>query len=51
MAPAKNVKKPKKAEFNYFPPNPTGETDESLVKQRLELLYAVKKKDQLSMRK
>ena len=36
--PAKNVKKPKKAEVNYCPSNPAGETDESLENIRVELL-------------
>lgn len=40
-----NVKKPKKTEVNYLPPNPRGETDESLEKDCVELLYEVKKRD------
>ncbi|XP_051519995.1 uncharacterized protein LOC127421196 isoform X1 [Myxocyprinus asiaticus] len=43
--PAKNVKKPKKAEVNYLPPHPHGETDETLEKERVELLNEVKKRD------
>ncbi|KAL6465686.1 hypothetical protein MHYP_G00258190 [Metynnis hypsauchen] len=44
-APAKNVKKPKKAEVNYLPPYPTGETKESLERVRTELVEEVKKRD------
>ena len=44
-APAKNVKKPKKAEVNYLPPYPTGETKESLERVRIELVEEVKKRD------
>ncbi|KAL7833671.1 hypothetical protein AOLI_G00286310 [Acnodon oligacanthus] len=44
-APAKNLKKPKKAEVNYLPPYPTGETKESLEKVRIELIEEVKKRD------
>ncbi|XP_073701942.1 uncharacterized protein [Garra rufa] len=36
--PAKNVKKPRRAEVNFCPANPTGETDENLEKLRCELL-------------
>lgn len=43
QAPAKNVKRPKRAEVNYLPPCPVGETEESLEKERLNLLYEVKK--------
>ncbi|XP_051948707.1 uncharacterized protein LOC127619765 [Xyrauchen texanus] len=43
--PAKNIKKPKKAEVNYLPPHPLGETDETLEKERVELLFEVKKRD------
>lgn len=43
--PAKNCKKPKRAEVNYLPPHPQGETTESLEKIRLELLEDVKKKN------
>jgi len=45
QAPAKNVKKPKKAEVNYLPPHPQGETIESLEKERMELLCEVMKRD------
>lgn len=44
-APAKNVKRPKKAEVNYLPPHPQGETEESLERGRLELLHEVRKRD------
>ncbi|XP_042068580.1 uncharacterized protein LOC121811945 [Haplochromis burtoni] len=43
--PSKNVKKPKKAEVNYLPPHPTGETQETLEKERLELIYEITKKN------
>ncbi|CAL9685463.1 unnamed protein product [Knipowitschia caucasica] len=43
--PSKNVKKPKKAEVNYLPPHPVGENQETLDKERLELLDEVKKKN------
>jgi len=41
----KNLKKAKKSEVNYLPPHPQGETDASLEKERVELLYEYKKKD------
>ncbi|KAL2093349.1 hypothetical protein ACEWY4_010661 [Coilia grayii] len=44
QAPAKNLKRPRRAEVNYLPPCPVGETQESLEKERLDLLYEVKKK-------
>ncbi|KAG9275705.1 sterile alpha motif domain-containing protein 3-like isoform X2 [Astyanax mexicanus] len=43
--PAKNCKRPKRAEVNYLPPHPSGETSNSLEKERQELLYEVKKKN------
>lgn len=43
--PAKNVKKPKKAEVNYLPPHAPGESSESLEKERVELLSEVMKRD------
>ncbi|XP_029923227.1 uncharacterized protein LOC115370376 [Myripristis murdjan] len=43
--PAKNLKKAKKSEVNYLPPHPLGETDETLEKERVELLYEYKKRD------
>lgn len=45
QAPAKNVKKPKRAEVNYLPPHPQGKTIESLEKERVELLCEVIKRD------
>ncbi|XP_053285411.1 uncharacterized protein LOC128446402 [Pleuronectes platessa] len=39
--PAKKVKRPKRAEANFFPSFPIGETLESLEKERLELLRQV----------
>lgn len=43
--PAKNLKKAKKSKINYLPPRPQGEMDESLEKQRVDLLYECKKRD------
>lgn len=43
-APAKGIKRPKRAEVNYLPPHPSGETEESLEMKRLDLLSEVKKK-------
>ncbi|XP_073695090.1 sterile alpha motif domain-containing protein 3 [Garra rufa] len=41
-APAKNIKKPRKAEVNFLPPHPQGETEESLELERVELLNEAK---------
>ncbi|KAK0135546.1 hypothetical protein N1851_028591 [Merluccius polli] len=41
--PAKNCKKPKRAEVNFLPPYPSGETNDSLERDRQELLNEVKK--------
>lgn len=38
------VKKPRRAEVNFFPDYPTGEDKETLEKERVELLSEVKKK-------
>lgn len=43
--PAKNIKKPKRAEVNYLPQHPSGETDSSLEIVRLDLIEASKKRD------
>ncbi|XP_049455374.1 uncharacterized protein LOC125902801 isoform X1 [Epinephelus fuscoguttatus] len=43
--PAKNIKKPRKAEVNFLPPHPAGETDESLENVRLELIAVSRTKD------
>lgn len=43
--PAKNIKKPRKAEVNYLPPHLVGETEESLESNRLELISETKKKN------
>ncbi|KTG31534.1 hypothetical protein cypCar_00044298 [Cyprinus carpio] len=43
--PAKNIKKPRKAEVNYLPPHPAGETEDSLESNRLELISETKKKN------
>ncbi|XDV18799.1 hypothetical protein PO909_006015 [Leuciscus waleckii] len=44
-SPAYNVKKPRKAEVNYCPPHPQGETEETLEAVRKILLNEVKKKN------
>ena len=44
-APAQNVKRPKKAEVNYLPPHPVGENDDTLEKERLELIEERKKRN------
>lgn len=46
--PAKNVKKPKKAEVNFCPSHPAGETDESLENVRLEMLNDVRQRNSAS---
>lgn len=43
--PAANIKKPKKAEVNYIPLHPKGESTESLEKERIALLTEVKKRN------
>ncbi|CAL8358645.1 unnamed protein product [Arctogadus glacialis] len=43
--PAKNCKRPKRAEVNYLPPHPSGETTNSLEMERQELLNEVKKRN------
>ncbi|XP_048868837.1 uncharacterized protein LOC125741668 isoform X1 [Brienomyrus brachyistius] len=43
--PAKNCKRAKKAEVNYLPPHPSGETNDTLEMERQELLSEVKKKN------
>ncbi|XP_073788000.1 uncharacterized protein [Danio rerio] len=45
VGPLKNIKKPKKAEVNYLPPHPTGESQETLEKERLELICEITKKN------
>ena len=42
---AKNVKKPKRAEVNYLPSHPHGETDDTLENLRLDLIVACQRKD------
>ncbi|XP_054589562.1 uncharacterized protein [Nothobranchius furzeri] len=42
---AKNIKKAKRAELNYLPPHPPGETDDTLENMRLEIITASKRKD------
>lgn len=42
--PVLNVKKPRRAEVNYCPQHPKGETTESLEKERIALLSEIKKR-------
>ncbi len=42
--PAYNIKKPRKAEVNFCPPYPAGETQDSLEGERVSLLSEVKKR-------
>lgn len=44
-SPANQLKKAKKSEVNHLPPNPQGETDATLEKKRVELLYEYKKRN------
>lgn len=46
--PAKNIKKAKKAEVNYCPSHPVGETDDSLENVRVELLNDVRQRHSAS---
>lgn len=39
------MKNAKKSEVNYLPPHPQGETDATLERERVELLYEYKKRD------
>ncbi|XP_036965761.1 uncharacterized protein LOC119025861 isoform X1 [Acanthopagrus latus] len=41
----KGIKRAKKAEVNYLPPLPLGETEETLENERLDLLKEIKKKN------
>ena len=42
---AANIKKPRKAEVNYIPLHPKGETAESLERERIALLSELKKRN------
>ncbi|XP_062414846.1 uncharacterized protein LOC119210675 [Pungitius pungitius] len=42
---SKGIKKPKKAEVNYLPPLPIGDTEATLDKERVDVLHEVKKKN------
>ncbi|KAI7796508.1 hypothetical protein IRJ41_023565, partial [Triplophysa rosa] len=44
-SPAYNIKKPRKAEVNYCPSHPLGETPETLEEVRVTLLSEIKKKN------
>lgn len=46
--PAKNVKKPRKAEVSCCPSHPAGETDESVENVRVELLNDVRRRNSAS---
>lgn len=41
----KGIKRPKKAEVNYLPPLPLGETEETSEKERVDLLNEIKKRN------
>ncbi|KAJ4924080.1 hypothetical protein JOQ06_000321 [Pogonophryne albipinna] len=41
----KGIKRPKKAEVNYLPPLPFGETGDTLERERIDLLNEIKKKN------
>jgi len=41
----KGIKKPKKAEVNYLPPLPIGDTEATLEKEREDMLQEIKKKN------
>ncbi|XP_065822158.1 uncharacterized protein [Labrus bergylta] len=43
--PAKNLKRPRRAEVNHFPPLPSGETQESLEQERIFLLMENQKRN------
>lgn len=43
--PAKNLKRPRRAEVNHFPSLPFGETEESLELERISLLAELKKRN------
>lgn len=42
---SKGIKKPKKAEVNYLPPLPIGDTEDTLKKERVDMLQEIKKKN------
>nr|XP_046270005.1 uncharacterized protein LOC124072571 [Scatophagus argus] len=43
--PCRHLKKATKSEVNYLPPHSQGETDATLEKERVEILYEYKKRD------
>lgn len=43
--PAKNLKRPRRAEVNHFPPLPSGETPESLEQERISLLAELQQRN------
>ncbi|CAL8263520.1 unnamed protein product [Merluccius merluccius] len=42
---SKGIKRPKKAEVNYLPPLPIGDTEDTLEKERVDMLQEIKKKN------
>lgn len=42
---SKRIKKPKKAEVNYLPPMPIGDTEATLEKERVDMLQEIQKKN------
>ncbi|XP_043987061.1 uncharacterized protein LOC122839512 [Gambusia affinis] len=45
VSPAAKIKKPRRAEANFYPSFPLGETQESMEKERIELLTAIKRRN------
>uniref|UniRef100_A0A3Q2D2W4 PB1 domain-containing protein n=1 Tax=Cyprinodon variegatus TaxID=28743 RepID=A0A3Q2D2W4_CYPVA len=45
VSPAAKIKKPRRAEANFYPSFPLGETQESMEKERIELLAAIKRRN------
>lgn len=43
--PAKNLKRPRRAEVNHFPPLSSGETPESLEQERISLLAELQQRN------
>uniref|UniRef100_M4A4U3 Uncharacterized protein n=1 Tax=Xiphophorus maculatus TaxID=8083 RepID=M4A4U3_XIPMA len=43
--PTAKIKKPRRAEANFYPSFPLGETQESMEKERIELLTAIKRRN------
>ncbi|KAM9752956.1 uncharacterized protein ACNS7B_009248 [Menidia menidia] len=45
VSPAARIKKPRRAEAKFYPSFPLGETQESMEKERIELLAAIKRRN------